>query len=124
MNRPVKVAIAIYGTYIALSLLVVLPLLNYMVPKLVTENLQRPFHAEIILFNPFTLALEVRGARLSEANGEAFAAAITTVATGWGEVLSAPCSDMSLSWGRENPWSSVPGCGAGGAGGREEVARV
>ena len=52
----------------------VLPALNYLVPKLVEENLHRPLNAEIILFNPFTLALEARKLQLKEANGEPFAA--------------------------------------------------
>jgi hypothetical protein len=74
LNRLVKITALVYCAYIALSLLVVLPLLNYLVPKLVEENLHRPLKAEIILFNPFTLALEARKVKLKEANGEPFAA--------------------------------------------------
>ncbi|MEH6610981.1 MAG: DUF748 domain-containing protein [Halioglobus sp.] len=74
MNRLVKISALVYSAYIALSLLVVLPLLNYLVPKLVEENLHRPLNAEIILFNPFTLALEARKLQLKETNDEPFAA--------------------------------------------------
>jgi hypothetical protein len=74
LNRLVKISALVYCAYIALSLLVVLPLLNYFVPKLVEENLHRTLTAEIILFNPFTLALEARKVQLKEANDEPFAA--------------------------------------------------
>jgi hypothetical protein len=74
LNRIVKISAFVYCVYLALSLLLVLPLLNYLVPKLVEEHLNRPLNAEIILFNPFTLALEVRKLQLKETNNEPFAA--------------------------------------------------
>ncbi len=74
MIRFLKYTVAAYGFYLAVSLLIVLPLLNIMTPRLVAEQLNRTLHTEIILFNPFTLALEIRNARLDEPSGETFAA--------------------------------------------------
>jgi hypothetical protein len=55
-----------YLSYLLLSLLVVLPVLNIGAPILSERLLQRELRTELILFNPFTLAVEVRKASLSE----------------------------------------------------------
>lgn len=51
-----------------------MPALNLLAPRLVQEQLNRTLKTEIILYNPFTMALEVRRARLLEPDGDTFAA--------------------------------------------------
>jgi hypothetical protein len=58
-----------YVTYLAVSLFIVLPLLNFMAPRLVNEATGRELRSELVFFNPFTLAVEVRGATLHERDG-------------------------------------------------------
>ena len=62
----------IYLAYLAIALLLVLPALNFLPHWYVKNQLGRELHSEIILFNPFTIALEVRKAELPELNGERF----------------------------------------------------
>ncbi|MBE9539388.1 MAG: DUF748 domain-containing protein [Proteobacteria bacterium] len=58
--------------YVALSVLIILPALNIITPRVVHETLGRELRSEIILFNPFTLAVEIRHATLLEPDGEVF----------------------------------------------------
>ena len=74
MLRLIKVSGLIYVSYVAISLFIVLPALNLLAPRLVQEQLNRTLKTEIILYNPFTMALEVRRARLLEPDGDTFAA--------------------------------------------------
>ncbi len=69
MRRLLKTVGVAYGIYLMLSLLVILPLLNILPPRLVKEQLHRELRAELILFNPFTLALEARNTELLEHDG-------------------------------------------------------
>ena len=62
----------IYLAYLAIALLIVLPALNFLPQWYVKNQLGRELHSEIILFNPFTIALEVRKAELPELDGERF----------------------------------------------------
>ncbi|MFK7828428.1 MAG: DUF748 domain-containing protein [Congregibacter sp.] len=55
-----------YLVYVAICLLVVFPALNILTPGLVRDATNRELQSEIILFNPFTIALEVRRAKLVE----------------------------------------------------------
>jgi len=64
-------AIAFAG-YISVSVLLILPALNLLTPRIVQESLGRELRSEIILFNPVTLALEIRHASLIEPGGETF----------------------------------------------------
>ncbi len=73
MPRSLKIIALVYAAYVGLSILVVMPLLNYLVPKVVSEQLQRPLTTELIVFNPFNLGLEVRKAELGETDGTPFA---------------------------------------------------
>jgi len=54
----------IYVGYVLLSVLIVLPALNLITPRVVQAQLDRELRSEIILFNPFTLAVEIRKAAL------------------------------------------------------------
>ena len=74
MLRLIKVSGLIYVSYVAISLFIILPALNLLAPRLVQEQLNRTLKTEIILYNPFTMALEVRRARLLEPDGDTFAA--------------------------------------------------
>ena len=74
LKRLLKISGLIYILYLAISLVIVLPALNIIAPRLVQEQLNRELRAEIILYNPFTMALEIRRASLLEPSGETFAA--------------------------------------------------
>lgn len=63
-----------YGIYLGLSILVVLPLLNYLPGRIVSELFGRELHSDIIIFNPFALSVSARGVTLPEHSGETFAA--------------------------------------------------
>ncbi|PLW70107.1 DUF748 domain-containing protein [Pseudohalioglobus lutimaris] len=69
-----RVLAGIYIAYVLIALLVVMPAANFLAPKYVHDTYGRKLHTDIILFNPFTFNAEVRGARLSETDGSAFAA--------------------------------------------------
>ncbi|MEQ9462187.1 MAG: DUF748 domain-containing protein [Haliea sp.] len=62
----------VYIAYLVVTFLVLLPALNFLPPWLAREHWQRTLTTELVLFNPFTLALEVRGAALSEPDGTRF----------------------------------------------------
>lgn len=59
----------IYLAYLALCLLILLPALNIGATWAVREFAQRELEHDIIVFNPFTLALHVREAAVYEADG-------------------------------------------------------
>ena len=73
-RRLLRILFTAYLAYLALALLVLLPALNIAAPRLAEQYLGRRLDSELILFNPFTLALEVRKARLAEPDGGDFAA--------------------------------------------------
>ncbi|MFT7289393.1 MAG: flagellar motor protein MotB [Halieaceae bacterium] len=58
-----------YLLYLTLALFLILPALNVLAPRLIKEQFNRDFRSELILFNPFSLALEARRASLSEKGG-------------------------------------------------------
>lgn len=74
MRKIIRPLAIIYIAYIAISLLVIMPALNILPHRYVEQALGRELRTEIILFNPFTLTLEVRRAELPEHSGERFAA--------------------------------------------------
>jgi hypothetical protein len=53
----------------------IFPALNILTPRLVHDNIGRVLHRDIILFNPFTLTVEIRNAALLEPDGEVFLSA-------------------------------------------------
>ncbi len=73
IRKTVKVVGIIYIAYLALAMLVVMPALNFIPPWYVKQNYNRELQTELVIFNPFTLALEVRQAALPEPDGERFA---------------------------------------------------
>lgn len=58
-----------YLAYLLLCLVVVLPALNILAPRLVREVADRDLRSELLLFNPFTLAVEARGVSIVENDG-------------------------------------------------------
>jgi len=71
--RSIIRALAIfYIVYLAIVVLVITPALNLLPPRIVQQTFGRQLHTEMVLFNPFTLALEVRQAQLPELTGERF----------------------------------------------------
>lgn len=65
LKRIVRILATIYLSYLALCLLVLMPAMNALAPRLVEQNTGRTLTSELILFNPFTLTLELRGMALN-----------------------------------------------------------
>jgi glycopeptide antibiotics resistance protein len=61
-----------YLAYIAVVVLLLTPALNFLPGWYVKKQFGRELYSEIILFNPFTIALEVRGASMPEKDGDRF----------------------------------------------------
>ncbi len=74
MRSAVKGLIITYTVYLACSMLILLPALNILPHRFLQDQYGRQLTTELILFNPFTLALQVREAALSEPDGEPFMA--------------------------------------------------
>ncbi|MFN2289348.1 MAG: DUF748 domain-containing protein, partial [Chromatocurvus sp.] len=71
LKRIIRIFAAIHLVYLALCLLVLLPAMNVMAPRLVEQTMGRTLSSELILFNPFTLSLEFRGIKLkAQVDGE------------------------------------------------------
>ena len=62
------------GGLLVIAVLLLLPVLNTLPHWYVKETFGRQLHTDLVLFNPFTLSAEVRGAALPETDGEPFAA--------------------------------------------------
>ncbi|MFN2327331.1 MAG: DUF748 domain-containing protein [Chromatocurvus sp.] len=65
LKRIVRIFAAVYLTYLAVCLMILLPAMNVLAPRLVAQNTGRTLSSELILFNPFTLAVEMRGVALN-----------------------------------------------------------
>tara|TARA_R110000772_G_scaffold141114_7_gene250548 strand:+ start:51462 stop:54326 length:2865 start_codon:yes stop_codon:yes gene_type:complete len=72
--RVVKGLLFAWVVYLACSVLIVLPALNILPHRFLQDHYGRQLGTELILFNPFTLAVEVREATLSEPEGGPFLA--------------------------------------------------
>lgn len=68
-----RVVVGIYLAWLALMLLVAMPALNFLAPWYMDTQYGRELRTDIILVNPFTLAVEVRGADLRQPDGAPFA---------------------------------------------------
>src|SRR5210317_330526 len=68
-SKALKVLLWIYGIYAVIGLLLVMPALNIAAPWAVEQYLGRELRHDIIVFNPFTMTVEIRGASLHEADG-------------------------------------------------------
>jgi Domain of Unknown Function (DUF748) len=73
VRKIIRVLVIGYAAYLAITLLLIMPVLNILPQWYVKQALDRELHTEIILFNPFTLTLEVHKAELPEHDGERFA---------------------------------------------------
>lgn len=69
LKRIIRIFAAVYLTYIVVCLVVLMPAMNVAAPRLVEQNTGRTLSSELILFNPFTLALEMRGVALNAKTG-------------------------------------------------------
>lgn len=74
VNKALRILLWMYGIYIALCLLVVMPAANLLAPQLVADALNRELRFEAIVINPFTLAVIVHDARLADSDGSDFVA--------------------------------------------------
>ncbi|MEH6590927.1 MAG: DUF748 domain-containing protein [Halioglobus sp.] len=63
----------IYLAYLALSVFLILPMLNLLVPVYFERQFERQLSYELLVFNPFTLGLEGRELTLHERDGSNFA---------------------------------------------------
>jgi hypothetical protein len=66
------VLVFLYVGYLLIVLLLVNPALNYVPALYIKQLVDRELITQIILFNPFTLNLEVRKAEMPEHSGERF----------------------------------------------------
>jgi len=68
LKRLVRILATAYLSYLALCLLVLMPVINALAPRLVEQSTARTLSSELILFNPFTLTLEMHDMALSARN--------------------------------------------------------
>ena len=72
MKRPLRYLGYAYTIYLGLAFLLILPLLNTLPAWWVEREYGRQLHTELVIFNPFTLALRAQQVQLSEPDGEDF----------------------------------------------------
>jgi hypothetical protein len=69
LPRILRIIAWSFVAYVGVVLLVVLPALNILAPRLAEDYLDRELRSELIILNPFTLALDVRRTTLLERDG-------------------------------------------------------
>ena len=74
MKTLLRVTAVVYLSYLLLAIVVVMPVLNFMAPRLAQEYANRELQSELIFFNPFTLAVVARGIELPGPDGHEFVA--------------------------------------------------
>lgn len=72
MRTAIRGLVYAYTAYLAITFLILLPALNFLPPWLAKEYWGRDLTTELVLFNPFTLALEIRQGALAEPDGSRF----------------------------------------------------
>ena len=72
MRTAFRGLIYAYAAYLAVAFFILLPALNFLPPWLAKEQWGRALTTELVLFNPFTLALEIRQGALAEPDGSRF----------------------------------------------------
>lgn len=72
MPKLLRIAAYLYLAYLLLAVAVISPALTLLPERLAGAYIDRPLTLEWAWFNPFTLALEVRGLALTEKDGEPF----------------------------------------------------
>ncbi len=72
MRTAIRGLVYAYAAYLAATFLILLPALNFLPPWFAKEHWGRTLTTELVLFNPFTLALEVRQGALAEPDGSRF----------------------------------------------------
>lgn len=73
MRKLLRYLVWLYLGYLVLAVLVLLPALNFLPSWFMQKQYGRTLATDIILFDPFGLALEIRGAALREVDGGDFA---------------------------------------------------
>ncbi|MFT4518197.1 MAG: hypothetical protein ACI9JM_000578 [Halioglobus sp.] len=74
MPKLLRILCITYLIYVAISLLIVTPLLNYLPHKFMADTYARELQTKWLWFNPFTVSLEIREAALPDHDGEKFVA--------------------------------------------------
>ncbi|MFT4769227.1 MAG: hypothetical protein ACI8RN_002369, partial [Glaciecola sp.] len=69
LRTLIRWSLRAYVGYLLLCLLVLMPAMNIMAPRIVNETLNRKLKSELLLFNPFTLTLEARDLTITESSG-------------------------------------------------------
>ncbi|WOJ93868.1 DUF748 domain-containing protein [Congregibacter variabilis] len=69
LNTVIRWSLRFYLGYLLLCLLVLMPALNILAPRIVDSTLNRELRSELLLFNPFTLTLEARDVTIVESGG-------------------------------------------------------
>lgn len=72
MKKTLRILGISYLVYVALSLLVITPLLNFVPHWYLEDTYGRQLETKWVLFNPFTLSLEIREAAIPEKDGSEF----------------------------------------------------
>ena len=72
MRTTLRIAVIIYITYLAITLLVISPLLNFLPHKYMQDNYGRELKTGWVLLNPFKVSLDINEAALSDDTGESF----------------------------------------------------
>jgi Domain of Unknown Function (DUF748) len=74
VRKLIKFVAVLYLSYLVLVVLLLLPALNTVPHWYIKQVFGRDLQTELVLFNPFTLSAELRGAAVPETDGTAFAA--------------------------------------------------
>lgn len=69
LRTLIRWSLRFYLAYLLLCLLVLMPAMNILAPRMVDSALNRELRSELLLFNPFTLTLEARDLTITEASG-------------------------------------------------------
>lgn len=72
MRTAIRGLVYAYAAYLAFTFLILLPALNFLPPWFAKKTWGRDLSTELVLFNPFTLALEIRQGALAEPDGGRF----------------------------------------------------
>jgi Domain of Unknown Function (DUF748) len=71
-KKWIRGLLTLYLAYLAITALLILPALNIATPWAVEHYTGRVLQRDIVVFDPFSLSLSIRGAQLLEANGDTF----------------------------------------------------
>lgn len=74
VRTVLRITALVYIAYLAIALLLISPALNILPHRYLNDTFGRELQTGWVLFNPFTLSLDIHDAQLNDANGERFLA--------------------------------------------------